>query len=541
MSIRIFGGITINGSIKYRENNDPIIPNNSLSQNVDEGNLWTYTVVGSDPDLNPLTFSLLSAPAGATISPVDDTSAMISYTAPLGAAVETFQIQADDGFGGKSNILTVTLNVNEILPTVDPVTNLVADEGSQTTQQITATHPLATLTYAIQSGPGSVNGSGLYSYTPADGPATESVTVRISRSATTFVDVSFDVTTQNVSPQIALSGDSNVFKDAVYTVTLGAITDPGTDTVSNYRVNWGDGSFDDYASAGAKTHTYTVVGNRTITVDLTDEDGTHISAGALSITVDPTGVYRGTSGTAFAEVFNLSGGNSQTTLSFSGGYPVGYDGIITFYATGTASRSNSWWSGEQSGRDPGTGESISATYQCLGDETGFELAQWGYNSTSSWSSGTAYNGSFPAATIRVLGGANNGRVLQWGSGQGNPNTYGAGGAARSVSAGSDNVFIVNYSGAARHTNFTLSYSDNTSYSPNPVSSYGFNVINFSLTGGGNVTLYGNNSSSVSRLSWSGIPQGSSSGSRTANRGTSQSFSRTSSAHGAVLFVFNNTH
>ena len=35
---------------------------------------------------------------------------------------------------------------------------------------------------------------------------------------------------------------------SVYTLTLGAVTDPGTDTVTSYVVHWGDGNSDTYAT-----------------------------------------------------------------------------------------------------------------------------------------------------------------------------------------------------------------------------------------------------------------------------------------------------
>ncbi len=40
-----------------------------------------------------------------------------------------------------------------------------------------------------------------------------------------------------------------------YSLTLGAVTDPGDDKVTSYVVHWGDGSSDTYASNGVKTHT----------------------------------------------------------------------------------------------------------------------------------------------------------------------------------------------------------------------------------------------------------------------------------------------
>ena len=70
-----------------------------------------------------------------------------------------------------------------------------------------------------------------------------------------------------------------------YTLTLGAVEDPGADAVSQYVVRWGDGSSDtltaaELAAAGRKvSHVYVGGGNpvilRTITIDLADEDGLH--------------------------------------------------------------------------------------------------------------------------------------------------------------------------------------------------------------------------------------------------------------------------
>ena len=75
---------------------------------------------------------------------------------------------------------------------------------------------------------------------------------------------------------------------APYSLTLGSVTDPGSDTVSSYIVHWRDGSTHTYASNGAKSHTYADgPATRAITVDLIDEDGTFLNrANAFSVTVD---------------------------------------------------------------------------------------------------------------------------------------------------------------------------------------------------------------------------------------------------------------
>ena len=46
----------------------------------------------------------------------------------------------------------------------------------------------------------------------------------------------------NVAPSIAISGAANVNEGSVYSLTLGAVTDPGTDTVTSWVVHWGDGN-----------------------------------------------------------------------------------------------------------------------------------------------------------------------------------------------------------------------------------------------------------------------------------------------------------
>ncbi len=81
-----------------------------------------------------------------------------------------------------------------------------------------------------------------------------------------------------MAPTIAISGNANVDEGSSYSLTLGAVTDPGQDTVSSYVVHWGDGNTDTYTSNGAKTHTYADGPNDyNVTVDLVDEDGTYSS------------------------------------------------------------------------------------------------------------------------------------------------------------------------------------------------------------------------------------------------------------------------
>jgi hypothetical protein len=190
-----------------------------------------------------------------------------------------------------------------------------------------------TLTITKLSGAGTVtdNGDGTWSWSlPTSDNGSGSVTIEASDGEHTAAQDSFDWSAANVAPTIALSGAASVNEGASYSLTLGTITDPGTDTVTSWIVSWGDSSSDTYSSGGAKTHTYADgPATRTITVDLVDEDGTHLSAGTKSITVNnvkPTVTINSLSGTGSAAC--ISG--NQVTLGFSWIDPAGSNDTYTY-------------------------------------------------------------------------------------------------------------------------------------------------------------------------------------------------------------------
>ena len=125
-------------------------------------------------------------------------------------------------------------------------------------------------------------------HTPADGPAgPTTVTITATDSFGASGQTTFTLNVNNVAPTIALTGSSTVNQSATYTLGLGAVTDPGTDTVTAYSINWGDGNTENFSSpiSASKTHSYATAGSKTIIVSLTDEDGTHTS-GTKTITVN---------------------------------------------------------------------------------------------------------------------------------------------------------------------------------------------------------------------------------------------------------------
>src|SRR5439155_1017772 len=130
---------------------------------------------------------------------------------------------------------------------------------------------------------------GAKTHTYADGPDDHAITVDLTDEDGTYLDRAnaLSVHVKNVAPSIQISGAANVDEGSAYSLTLGAVTDPGQDTVSSWVVHWGDGNSDTYGTDGAKTHTYADgPDDHAITVDLTDDDATHLQrANALSVHV----------------------------------------------------------------------------------------------------------------------------------------------------------------------------------------------------------------------------------------------------------------
>jgi Domain of unknown function (DUF4347)/Calx-beta domain/PKD domain len=99
---------------------------------------------------------------------------------------------------------------------------------------------------------------------------------------------SFDIKVNNVAPTLELSGEGNTAEGLDYALTLSNLIDPGSDTVSNYTIDWGDGSMlENIDALGTVNHVYEISGKYEINVNITDEDGVYLDIDSLSVSVDP--------------------------------------------------------------------------------------------------------------------------------------------------------------------------------------------------------------------------------------------------------------
>lgn len=96
------------------------------------------------------------------------------------------------------------------------------------------------------------------------------------------------LTVSNTAPTVTLTGAATAISGTPYTLTLGS-SDPGADTISQYVINWGDGQSQTVSGTTTSvTHRYLQPGgNRNISVQATDEDGTwNNSGGPLVVTLE---------------------------------------------------------------------------------------------------------------------------------------------------------------------------------------------------------------------------------------------------------------
>src|SRR5439155_26912254 len=163
----------------------------------------------------------------------------------------------------------------------------ISDPGQDTVQSVTTS--CGANGTKVDFSDTHTNNSGSFGCTFPDGDASSTVSVQATDSDNDSGNTDTQsVTIHNVAPSITISGNASVNEGSSYSLSLGAVSDPGTDTVSSYVVHWGDGSSDTYGSNGPKSHTYADGPNDyNVTVDLVDEDGTFLDrANPLSVHVN---------------------------------------------------------------------------------------------------------------------------------------------------------------------------------------------------------------------------------------------------------------
>jgi hypothetical protein len=265
---------------------------------VDEGGTVTLTAGGVDPDGDALSFDW-DVDRDGTFETIDSETVDFSAAGLDGPAAVSVPVRVSDGRGHVvTDVATVT--VNNVRPTLALSGADSVDEGSDYALTLGAvTDPGAdTVTsYVVHWGDGASETVAASASLPtlrhtyADGAATASISVAVVDEDGTHADAGTKtVTVNNLAPTIALGGAASVNEGAEYGLPLGPVVDPGTDTVTDFVIDWGDGTVQTIAATNLPAdrmlyHVYADDGARTVSVDVVDEDDTHEDAGTTSVVV----------------------------------------------------------------------------------------------------------------------------------------------------------------------------------------------------------------------------------------------------------------
>ena len=262
---------------------------------VAEGSVYSLTLgVVTDPGDDTVTSYVVDWGDGASES---YTSAGVkTHTYADGDATHQISVDLVDEDGPHIGAGSSSVDVTNVAPTIVVSGDAAVAEGSVyslTLGVVTDPGDDTVTSYVVDWGDGaseSYTSAGVKTHTYADGDATHQISVDLVDEDGTHVDAgALNVAVNNVAPTAALTGDATGFVGVQYTVTVGAATDPGDDIVTEWTVNWGDGSSTTLGAPGSSAHTYASAADYSITLDLTDEDGTFVAVDTLVVSIVPVG------------------------------------------------------------------------------------------------------------------------------------------------------------------------------------------------------------------------------------------------------------
>ena len=325
------------------------------NQSVDEGVTLTFTATASDADIpaNTFTFSLgAGAPAGAGIDPV---TGLFTWTPAEDEGPGTYEIEVvvSDGSETDAETITVTVNVVNAAPVLDPIGDQTIDEGVELTFTGTAGDtdiPANTLTFSL--GAGAPTGAGIdpvtgaFTWTPAEdeGPGSYGIEVVVTDNGNPALSDSETITVTvnevNVAPVLdpigdqtidegveltfmATAGDTDIPANALtFSLGAGAPVGAGIDPLT------GVFTWTPTEDQGPGTHGIEVVVTDNGTPTLNDSETITVTVNEVNVapSLDPIGDHTVDEGVELT--FTATAGDtdiSANTLTFSlgAGAPVG--------------------------------------------------------------------------------------------------------------------------------------------------------------------------------------------------------------------------
>jgi hypothetical protein len=233
---------------------------------VDEGSPYTLTLSATnDPGADTITGWAINWGDGTALESVTGNPSSVTHTYLNGNA--DYQVQAwvfdEDApvTGYASNVHNV--RVDNVAPQLTVTNSAVSvDEGATAVNSGTwadTPNDEVTLTASVGLVTRNANNTWSWQWETNDGPEeSQTVTITATDRADVSVTVSFELTVDNVAPDVAIDGAGTVNEGSPYTLTLSATNDPGADTISGWTINWGDGTAlqSITGNPASVTHTY---------------------------------------------------------------------------------------------------------------------------------------------------------------------------------------------------------------------------------------------------------------------------------------------
>ena len=250
-------------------NNPPVLDpiGNKL---IDEGTLLSFTVSATDIDGDTLTFTENNTPPGAIF---DESSLTFSWTPTYTqAGTYTMTCTVDDGKESDSETISIVVNNVNQPPILDPMDNIIVNEGNTVVLTPTANDPDGDSLSFTYSGWMTSNTK----TTTFDDAGVHSVTVTVSDGSESD-SKTISITVNNVNRPPVLDTIADITVDEGDTIVLNpTATDPDGDTLSFTYSGW--------MTSNTKSTTFDDEGVHSVTV--TVSDGSESDSKTISITVN---------------------------------------------------------------------------------------------------------------------------------------------------------------------------------------------------------------------------------------------------------------
>jgi RHS repeat-associated protein len=245
------------------------------------GRLYAYNLAGSDPDGDPIGWSLDTAPAGMSVDAELGTLRWTPTADQLGG--QSVVVRADDGRGGwATQSFTITVRAVNLPPGITSTPPTTAAVGQAYAYAVGANDPDGDpLTFSLTTAPTGMTvdaASGLIRWTPTSGQTgSRAVTVHVEDGQGGFADQSFTVvvsaTATNHYPVITSTPPYSATAGQPYSYAVTA-TDPDGDTLLFTLIDGPSGmTIDPTTGVVSWTPTLAQVGLQSVTVAAIDPFG----------------------------------------------------------------------------------------------------------------------------------------------------------------------------------------------------------------------------------------------------------------------------